>query len=91
MRAQWSQTATMVSVDKKLLKWELTIPHSKPSNISPTKRTSLLGAKKTMNRKQVITQRVQRTTFFGPKAATSQPLIKVPKIEPTPNLLVESA
>jgi hypothetical protein len=31
---------------------------------------------------------VQKTAFFGPKAATSQPLIKVPKIEPTPVFLV---
>ena len=64
--------------------FELTIPHSKPNRISPTRRTGLFGAKKTMNRKQLMTPRVHSTTFLGPKAVTSQPLRIVPKMEPQP-------
>lgn len=62
----------------------LTIPHSKPSRISPTRSTGLLGAKKTMNKKHVMTQRVHSTTLRGPNAVMSQPLMIVPKMEPTP-------
>lgn len=86
----WSRCCelNMVSAAPKLgcFGIELTIPHSNPSRISPTSRTGLLGAKNTMKRKHDMTQRVQRTTLRGPKAVTSQPLMIVPKIEPTPSL-----
>ena len=60
------------------------MPHSKPSINSPTTSTVLFGAKKTMNKKQLMTQRVQRMTFRGPNAATSQPFRMVPTMEPQP-------
>lgn len=55
-----------------------------PRRISPTSRTGLLGAKKTMKMKQVKRHRATRRTRRGPKAVMSQPFKIVPTIEPTP-------
>lgn len=87
MQEQWSQTIAKMSVRRFFAPVgvvSLTIPHSNPRRISPASRTCRVGAKKTMNRKQVITSRVPKVTLRGPKASTSQPLRNVPKIAPTP-------
>lgn len=88
-RVMWLRTmAVSIFCSETAGQDQRTIPHSKPSRIWPTSRTCLLGAKKTINKKQVMMQRVPSKTLRGPKAVTSHPFSIVPKIDPIPGFRV---